>query len=49
VGYESKVDLAEGIGRYLDWIRKQGNVHEYFSEAAEILRRKGIVHRAVRM
>jgi dTDP-L-rhamnose 4-epimerase len=48
-GYESKVDLAEGIGRYLDWIRKQGNVHEYFSEAAEILRRKGIVHRAVRM
>lgn len=47
-GYEAKVDLPEGIGRYLDWIRKQGNVREYFSEAAEILRRKGIVHRAVR-
>lgn len=46
-GYKPRVNLAEGVSRYLDWIRKQGNVREYFTEAAEILRRKGIVHRAV--
>jgi dTDP-L-rhamnose 4-epimerase len=44
-GYAPQVDLAAGIGRYLDWIRQQGDVREYFSEAANILRSKGIVHR----
>lgn len=44
-GYEPHVDLAEGISRYLDWIRGQGDVRDYFSEAATILRDKGIVHR----
>ena len=44
-GYEPQVDLAEGIGRYLDWIRSQADVKDYFSEAAEVLRSKGIVHR----
>jgi dTDP-L-rhamnose 4-epimerase len=44
-GYEPRVDLATGIGHYLDWIRSQSDVRDYFSEAAEILRRKGIVHR----
>ena len=44
-GYEPRVDLAEGIARYLDWIRAQSNVRDYFSEAAEILRGKGIVHK----
>jgi dTDP-L-rhamnose 4-epimerase len=45
VGYEPEVDLEEGIGRYLDWIRSQSHVRDYFSEAADILRRKGVVHR----
>ena len=45
IGYEPKVDLEQGIGRYLDWIRSQSDVRDYFSEAAEILRCKGIVHR----
>jgi dTDP-L-rhamnose 4-epimerase len=45
-GYEPRVDLTEGIGRYLDWIRKQADVRDYFSEAARILESKGIVHRA---
>jgi dTDP-L-rhamnose 4-epimerase len=45
VGYEPEVNLEEGIGRYLDWIRSQSDVRDYFSEAADILRRKGIVHR----
>jgi dTDP-L-rhamnose 4-epimerase len=44
-GYEPRVDLAEGIGRYLDWIRQQSDVRDYFSEARTILRSKGIVHR----
>ena len=44
-GYKPQVDLPEGIGRYLDWIRSQTNVRDYFSEAENILRAKGIVHR----
>src|SRR6266536_4623044 len=44
-GYVPQVDLREGLGRYLDWIRSQSDVRDYFSEAAEILRNKGIVHR----
>ncbi len=44
-GYKPEVDLAQGIGRYLDWIRGQYDVKDYFSEAADILRSKGIVHR----
>jgi dTDP-L-rhamnose 4-epimerase len=44
-GYEPQVDLAAGIGRYLEWIRRQADVRDYFSEAANILRSKGIVHR----
>ena len=47
-GYEPNVDLATGIGRYLDWIRTQSDVRDYFSEAADILRRKGIVHRMIK-
>jgi len=44
-GYTPQVDLANGIRRYLDWIRQQSDVRDYFSEAANILRSKGIVHR----
>jgi dTDP-L-rhamnose 4-epimerase len=47
-GYEPHVDLATGIARYLDWIRSQFNVRDYFSEAATILRNKGIVHQVER-
>jgi dTDP-L-rhamnose 4-epimerase len=44
-GYEPEVDLSEGIRRYLDWIRNQTDVKEYFGEAEKILRSKGIVHK----
>src|SRR5215218_2224506 len=47
-GYKPQVGLAEGIGRYLDWIRSQADVRDYFSEAADILRSKGIVHRVAK-
>src|SRR5207302_2193212 len=44
-GYKPEVELPEGIGRYLDWIRAQTDVRDYFSEAEKVLRAKGIVHR----
>ena len=47
-GYQPQVGLAEGIGRYLDWIRSQADVRDYFSEAENVLRAKGIVHRVGR-
>ena len=47
-GYVPQVGLAEGIDRYLDWIRSQSDVRDYFSEASETLRNKGIVHRVGR-
>src|SRR3954449_1599487 len=43
-GYQPQVDLAAGIARYLDWIRAQSDVRDYFSEAETVLRSKGIVH-----
>jgi dTDP-L-rhamnose 4-epimerase len=45
IGYQPQVDLAHGIERYLDWIRQQGDVREYFAAAERILRAKGIVQR----
>jgi dTDP-L-rhamnose 4-epimerase len=45
-GYKPDVDLGTGIERYIDWIRTQSDIRDYFSEAADILRSKGIVHKA---
>jgi dTDP-L-rhamnose 4-epimerase len=45
IGYQPRVDLADGIARYIDWIRAQSDIRDYFSEAAEILRNKGIVRK----
>jgi dTDP-L-rhamnose 4-epimerase len=45
-GYRPEVDLATGIQRYIDWIHSQSDIRDYFSEAADILRSKGIVHKA---
>jgi dTDP-L-rhamnose 4-epimerase len=47
-GYKPTVDLSEGIARYIDWIRSQSDIRDYFSEASEILKNKGIVHRVAR-
>ena len=48
VGYAPQTDLLTGVGKYLDWIRGQADVKDYFSEAAQLLKTKGIVHRAAR-
>jgi dTDP-L-rhamnose 4-epimerase len=44
-GYKPQIELEEGIQRYIDWIRAQSDIREYFSEAEQILKSKGIVHR----
>ncbi len=43
IGYEPQVSIEEGIGRYLAWIKTQGEVKDYFSAIEEGLRAKGIV------
>ncbi len=43
VGYEPSVSIEEGIGRYVQWIRTQGTVKDYFAEIEAGLRAKGIV------
>ncbi|MBA3469524.1 MAG: NAD-dependent epimerase/dehydratase family protein [Herpetosiphonaceae bacterium] len=43
IGYRPSIDLATGIGRYLDWIRTQGDIREYFAAAEQMLRRKRII------
>ncbi len=48
IGYKPEVDLSEGIARYIDWIRAQSDIRDYFSEAAKILQSKGIIHRVKR-
>ncbi len=47
-GYEPAVDLATGIERYLEWIRAQGGVRDYFAAAENILREKRIVQQAAK-
>jgi dTDP-L-rhamnose 4-epimerase len=44
-GYEPRVSLAEGIARYVGWIRSQGDVRDYFAAAEAGLRERRIVHR----
>src|SRR5438128_8450084 len=47
-GYKPTVDLSEGMARYIDWIRAQSDIRDYFSEASAILKNKGIVHPVAR-
>jgi hypothetical protein len=43
-GYAPDVELQSGIERYIEWIKAQGNVRDYFAEAEKVLRAKSIVH-----
>ena len=42
--YKPLVKLEQGIQRYIDWIRSQSDIRDYFSDAEQILKSKGIVH-----
>jgi dTDP-L-rhamnose 4-epimerase len=44
-GYAPAVSLEKGIERYLEWIRQQGSVKDYFADAERILREKGILQK----
>ena len=48
IGFAPAVDLQTGIERYLNWIRDQGDVNEYFSAAETTLRSKGMVQKVDR-
>jgi dTDP-L-rhamnose 4-epimerase len=43
IGYDPQTTIEQGIGRYIDWIRTQGPVEDYFSAAEAGLKAKGIV------
>ncbi len=43
VGYEPQTTIEQGIGRYVEWIKTQGTVKDYFAEIEAGLRAKGIV------
>jgi dTDP-L-rhamnose 4-epimerase len=45
LGFVPAVDLQTGVERYLNWIRNQGDVSEYFSAAETTLRSKGMVQK----
>ena len=47
-GYEPTVDLATGIERYLEWIRTQDDVRDYFAAAEGVLRKKQVVHQVAK-
>ena len=44
-GYTAAVSLEKGIERYLEWIRQQGSIKDYFAAAELILRNKGILQK----
>ena len=46
LGFAPQVALSDGIDRYLDWIRTQGDIADYFAEAERALRQKQIVKRS---
>jgi dTDP-L-rhamnose 4-epimerase len=46
LGFQPQVRLEEGIGRYLDWVREQGAIAEYFGAAQRQLRRRRVVKQA---
>jgi dTDP-L-rhamnose 4-epimerase len=48
IGYEPSVTIEEGISRYVDWIKTQGTVEDYFGAAEAGLRAKGIVQNVSR-
>jgi dTDP-L-rhamnose 4-epimerase len=43
IGYAPQTTIEQGIARYVEWIRTQGTVADYFAKAEAGLRAKGIV------
>jgi dTDP-L-rhamnose 4-epimerase len=43
IGSRPRTPVQEGVGRYVGWIRDQGDVRAYFAEAYETIQAAGIV------
>jgi nucleoside-diphosphate-sugar epimerase len=43
LGFQPQVRLEEGVERYLDWVREQGTIAEYFGAAQRQLLRRRVV------
>ncbi len=46
LGFRPEVELEDGIGRYLDWVRAQGPITQYFSAAERRLHKQQVVKRS---
>jgi dTDP-L-rhamnose 4-epimerase len=46
LGFRPEVELSAGIERYLDWVREQGEITDYFTAAERVLRRRRVVKRS---
>ncbi|HXA43224.1 MAG TPA: NAD-dependent epimerase/dehydratase family protein [Candidatus Solibacter sp.] len=44
-GYEPTLMPEEGIAHYVEWVRSQGDIHDYFASAERLLQQLGIVQR----
>ena len=47
IGFAAETPLAEGVDRYLAWIRAQGSVREYFAAAERRLRQRNVVRQSL--
>ncbi len=43
LGFDAPVSLKEGLNRFVDWIKSQGSIEEYFSDAYENLKKRRII------
>ena len=43
LGFKTEVSIDEGLAQYAAWIREQGDVREYFTEAERKLRETGVI------
>jgi dTDP-L-rhamnose 4-epimerase len=43
LGFKAKVTLEQGLDQYVDWIKTQGKVKEYFSNAKDDMKDAGII------
>jgi len=42
-GFKATVSLNEGLGHFVDWIKSQGSIEEYFSDAYQDLKKRRII------
>lgn len=46
LGFRAECSLRDGLKRYVDWVREQGPLPEYFTEAERELKNAGVVRSA---